>query len=505
MLAKLDAVPAVRAVLVLSLVLAGCGAPAATGLLDNDLVAASRAARSTANAQVLPPAARWADALIDPAPFCAAQVNDTRDVVVPRIEKPSFGVPYVDPAFGSRVTRITQAREGEVFKPAYSTVQAWNADESLLMLYRGGLAPAHVLLDGHSYDFVAELDIQPSDIEEVWWSHTDPSTFFYISKSGGSFGTLMQFDVPTGRAHALKSLQGACGAALPTGGNDVQMQSLDDDLFGFRCRDADGDARMLGWRRSTDTLFERPSGEGTDFHPWSAPIPSPAGDAFWLQGRVLSADLVAERVRHDLYKPSEHASIGLTVDGDGALFTTVFDPSPDGCDGDPADGVGHLVMHRLDDGSCQPIINEAMGYPYTTSGTHVSARASGAPGRVALSSIGYGSLDLLDARTAAPALFSEVYLADANPDAPRVCRLAHHRSFGKSARQARYNPYLGEPHATISPSGTRVVFGSDWYDSGSVDSYVIELPGYRSPRIRAGVGAVAVPTLPQTLPGRSRR
>jgi len=43
---------------------------------------------------------------------------------------------------------------------------------------------------------------------------------------------------------------------------------------------------------------------------------------------------------------------------------------------------------------------------------------------------------------------------------------------------ANYQPYFGEPHVTISPTGTRLLFGSDWYDSGAVDSYVIELPSH---------------------------
>ena len=76
-------------------------------------------------------------------------------------------------------------------------------------------------------------------------------------------------------------------------------------------------------------------------------------------------------------------------------------------------------------------------------------------------------------------MFSEIYLANTDPDNEVVCRLAHHRSFGKDAKRGGYRAYFGEPHATISPSGTRIIFGSDWYDSGSVNAYVIELPAYR--------------------------
>ena len=95
-----------------------------------------------------------------------------------------------------------------------------------------------------------------------------------------------------------------------------------------------------------------------------------------------------------------------------------------------------------------------------------------------MSSIGYGSFDFFSNKRKAPALLSEIYLANTDPDNEVVCRLAHHRSFAKDAKRGGYKAYFGEPHATISPSGTRIVFGSDWYDSGSVNAFVIELPAY---------------------------
>lgn len=57
-----------------------------------------------------------------------------------------------------------------------------------------------------------------------------------------------------------------------------------------------------------------------------------------------------------------------------------------------------------------------------------------------------------------------------------VYRIGHHR-----ADENEFD-YWGEPHAVISPSGTRVLFGSDWSgaeDGQSVDSYVVELPAYQ--------------------------
>ncbi|MHB9052201.1 MAG: hypothetical protein ACYC3R_10185, partial [Thiomonas delicata] len=39
--------------------------------------------------------------------------------------------------------------------------------------------------------------------------------------------------------------------------------------------------------------------------------------------------------------------------------------------------------------------------------------------------------------------------------------------------------YWAEPHVVISPSGTRLLFASDWGGSPDVDTYVVTLPGFR--------------------------
>jgi len=98
---------------------------------------------------------------------------------------------------------------------------------------------------------------------------------------------------------------------------------------------------------------------------------------------------------------------------------------------------------------------------------------------IAVSNIGYGNLKQFASKEAAQTFFSEVFLANTNPDREnQVCRLTHHRSFGKSAQNASYDTVLGEPSVSVSPTGTRVLFSSDWYDSGSVDTYVVELPTF---------------------------
>ena len=411
--------------------------------------------------------------------LCEGLVTHHERVAVRPVAKPPFMKRYRDPAFGTTVMRITDSRQGEVRKPVYSTVQAWNADESLLMLYRsGGGRSGHVLLDGRTYEPVRELDFVPTDLEEVFWSHTDPDVFYYVSGYKSDLGELKRYSVEADKATTIRDFDEQCGAdGLPVAGGDVQMPSLDDDLFGFRCKRGDGSWIAISWRMSTDEVHTMEIGEGTDYQEWYAPMPGPSGERFWFQGHSLTPDLKKVEATMDMAKTDEHSNLGTTHDGRDALFQTVFDPSPKGCEEDIRQGVAHLTEHVLEDGGCRPIISESEGYPYTTSGTHVSAQAWRRPGWVTMSSIG-DDFKWFTNKRKAPALFSEIYLANTDPENGVTCRLAQHRSYGKHATRGGYTAYFGEPHATASPSGTRIVFGSDWYDSGAVDTYVIELPAY---------------------------
>lgn len=476
-----------------SLLLAGCGydmhdsangAAVPTGDLVNTVSVEALAEQRAA----VPPGAKAATTRVALKTgevgdnLCEGLVTDTERVTVKPVAKPPFMKYYKDPDFGSKVIRITNSRQGEVYKPAYSTMQAWNADESLMLLYYSGSKSGHVLLDGHSYKLVRRLEIVPTDIEEVYWSHTDPDVFYYVSEYSRDLGIFKRYNVSTGRSTEIKDFAPFCGSkGVPVGGGDVHMQSWDDDLFGFRCRTGKDTWKMLTYRISTDEVIEAPIGEGTPWQEWTAPMPGPSGKRLWFQGSVLAPDLTTVERKMDMAKASEHSNIGMSYNGQDVLFQTVFDPSPGRCNDDMWQGVGHLVEHNLETGKCRPIITESKGYPYTTSGTHVSAQAYKRPGWVAMSSIGYDQFQWFTNKRKAPVLFSEIYLVNTDPENEVVCRLAHHRSYSKHAKNGDYKAYLGEPHATISPSGTRIVFGSDWYDSGAVDSYVIELPGYQRP------------------------
>lgn len=74
-------------------------------------------------------------------------------------------------------------------------------------------------------------------------------------------------------------------------------------------------------------------------------------------------------------------------------------------------------------------------------------------------------------------LDQELVLARVEKGNVQVYRIGHHR-----ADENEFD-YWGEPHAMLSPAGTRVLYGSDWNgneDGKPVDSYVVELPAFKA-------------------------
>jgi len=125
-------------------------------------------------------------------------------------------------------------------------------------------------------------------------------------------------------------------------------------------------------------------------------------------------------------------------------------------------GPASLVRTDLDTGKQKVLVGQTNGWPYPPGGAHISAMTK-AIGWVAASAVGN------PASVGQVPLHQEVFLA--NSDTERVCRLAHHRSLAGEGPWG----YWAEPHVSISPSGTRILFGSDWGGGPGVNTYVIDL------------------------------
>ena len=377
-------------------------------------------------------------------------VNDLTLRPMQPLLKPAYLDTVTDPSFGTTIRRITDAGIGGVIVPMYSTVQAWNADESLMILYNQSNG-VHQLFDGMEYTFIRDLsDIGPDDLEQIFWDFNDPTIFYYPE---GVTDDLIKYNVNTQVKQKLVSLDSIANCTSGVSmGNDVQMMSWDSDVVGFRC----GNAETYYYRISTGALVEFQTSNVN----YTAAMPAPSGTLFYHGQSVYNASGNLHVALNE--SSTEHSCLGKMTNGNDAHFAIAFAQGPQGgC-------IGDIIAHDLNSGVCFPLISQSQGYDYPQSGTHISALShkNTEGGWLAASMIGYDQdgQELLD---------QELVIAKADQGNIKICRIGHHRS-----DEDQFD-YWGEPHAVISPTGTRVLFASDWSgvaDGESVDCYVVELP-----------------------------
>lgn len=375
--------------------------------------------------------------------------NDLVQHPMQALSKPGYLSSVADPSFpNTSIRRISNAAPGNFIVPMYSTIQSWNADESLMLVYGSG---EHRLLNGTDYTFIRELtDFSPDDLEAIFWHFTDPEILFYMDNATDE---LVRYNVNTQVKTVLvniRTISSCPNTEVVSGGNDIQMMSWDSDVFSFRC----GNNAAYYYRISTGVLTQF---NITNIN-FTAPMPFPSGNLFYHNRSVYDAN--GDFVRDLNIGSTEHSCLGRLSNGDDAYFAIAFEQGPNGgCQ-------GSLVAHNATIDNCFSI-TPVSDYAYPKSGTHISAlaHANTEGGWVAVSSMGYqlDGVQILD---------QELYIAKVNANDANVYRVAHHRSDEDDF------DYWGEPHVTISPTGTRLLFGSDWSgteDGISVDSYVAEL------------------------------
>jgi len=70
--------------------------------------------------------------------LCGNLVTHQNRVTVKPVARPPYFKAFKEPAFATRTMRISDSDKGQVNKPAGNPAQAWNSDESRLLLHRYG-------------------------------------------------------------------------------------------------------------------------------------------------------------------------------------------------------------------------------------------------------------------------------------------------------------------------------------------------------------------------------
>ena len=434
-----------------------------------------------------------------------------------KLAKPAKGQTVLDPDFGTKITRITDCVND--FKnlcaaPAYPTAMAWNSDETRFILYvpgstmQTGGQQGWALYDGASYKFLKFIDINPGDVEQFYWDHQDPATLYYIdnhSMGGTMLADLTAINVETGAKTIeysfLQNLPAGwprtgpvrCGYpfalginakgeriwGLGAGGIPNVNGQLGLNVFGFNQTTKQMvfyDSKYVAQAQARGTTpFPLLSGQG-----WVAPDPASQNST---SGRVFILDINGQYVRTVNFDAYEHCDTALNAAGHDMLVGSQFNRA--------GSGNGNVIAADLNTGAVQNLVGESsspvFGYPAT--GCLTGSTAWKNPMWIATGMTGdiYGTGN--NGPTANPTTLLDQEIMLTSLTTGQSYRFAHHRSTGNYSNAPQSN-YWAQTNVTLSTSGTRILFQSDWGNgdpsnpvlnpNAAVDTYVIELPSYKA-------------------------
>jgi hypothetical protein len=166
-------------------------------------------------------------------------------VQTPNMPRPEYLETVKEPAFGNRVTRISdQTKMGvdlsneQHIRNVYSKKSAWNADGSIVML--ASVRPA-LLLSATNYRLIKRVQ-QP---EDATWSNTKPNILYGVQSR---LGNLIAFDTKTEKTTVIKHFDGFASLSLGRGEGNL---SDDDRWAALYAKDANGDGYAITYDLST--------------------------------------------------------------------------------------------------------------------------------------------------------------------------------------------------------------------------------------------------------------
>jgi hypothetical protein len=360
-----------------------------------------------------------------------------------------------EPTFGTKITRIT----GDVgvaipnVSPAenwlntarhgYSTRQPFNSDESIIWIEKhktnGGSSGSDLFLDGETYAVLKSAENVPSTWNEIRWSETDPKLMILLKDT-----EITSWHYDTEVETTLISFAGYTGTELGGTGNF----SRDGNILAIQATRT-SDSKVVLFGVNIDTQTKHPDIDMTGFT-ISRPMTSALGTYIMAKGNFGGGD---DRAR--IYNTVTGAQVGdWTENGRPSHDDMIIDENGDECSvGVDKSGIGDnglVIKRRLSDGTVT-ILNTG-GYA-----SHTSAR--GSLGRA------YSIYSSTDVSTSYPPYRDEIIITKS--DGSKVERIGHIRH--------SFDTYDNEAQPVASPSGTRVIFASDW-NSGTypIQGYIID-------------------------------
>ncbi len=377
------------------------------------------------------------------------RLADAQILAAPATLRPSYLEPVKDPVFGTQFTRIIDpgwtTLPGARCSPdycthRYSTSQAWNADQTLLVIVNGCRGGCFLFLDGQTYKPLF-LRIVPNECE---WHPTNPALMICVN-GNEIYAWAPRTDAKTTiyTDPAYRHFQFG-----PYKGNP----SYDGNRLVVRARDSKGALVAFAYDISTRTKFPAIElAELTGVNGYCTI--SPSGKYIFCSQTMPDQTnqeyvftVSGEQVQHwtENHRPG-HGD--MTIDADGSdVYVGISKAPPDEY---------HVIKRRLSDG----VVTDLAPYG---EGQHASMRSIRRPGWVFLTYSGtYAEI----ARHSKWAPFYLEVIALRIDGSGEIRRIAQ-THLAKS-------DYWSEPHASPSPDGSQVIWSSNWGNKGGpVADYV---------------------------------
>jgi hypothetical protein len=390
---------------------------------------------------------------------------------MPATARPAVGVSVTDPVFGTTVKRLTNAlTSGSLgIAPQYSKRQAWNANDSLMLLLNcddGYFS----LYDGNTGQFIRPLDDPPVGGEDVFWHPTNKYRIIYAGDS-----ILYSYDIRTNERTPLHVFTAYTWINTRGEGN----LSNDGRYYAFIGQNYDYGTGEVTF--SDIVVYDLVMDQVIALMPVTHD--STAGAIDWISispsGNYVVVDHSdSDSARHhgvEVYdrnlnflwqRPvgAGHSDLGLDTYNQDFLVKDVY-----GVDSN----VMRICKYRLSNGVSTTLLTLDWTFDM-----HLSCRNVNRPGYCFVSTFDYIGRLTDDSLSWLP--FEDEVFALKLDGSGYTERIAHHHS----KRFSTYTPnpdssvYWAEPHATVNRSGTKILWGSNWRQDmnlvTSVDTYLCD-------------------------------